>query len=50
MGVYRDQFLVPRNASGQPVDPYTGELHIQPEAVDIDLSGGLATGSGATAH
>lgn len=50
LGVYRDQFLVPRNASGQPVDPYTGELYIQPEAVDIDLSGGLATGSGATAH
>lgn len=50
LGVYRDQFLVPRNASGQPVDPYTGELYIKPQMAESHLHEDLSRGSGAVAH
>lgn len=50
LGVYRDQDLIPRNALGQVVDPFTGELWVEPETVHIDLSGDLARGSGAVAR
>lgn len=50
LGIYRDQNRVCRNSEGVRVDPFTGELWVEPETVHIDLSGGLATGSGATAH
>ncbi|MBQ6787005.1 MAG: hypothetical protein IJO85_04700 [Lachnospiraceae bacterium] len=49
-GIYLDETGAARNANGQEVSIITGELYVEPETVHIDLSGGLATGSGATAH
>ncbi len=37
LGIYEDQFTVPRNASGQPVDPFTGELYIKPQMAESYL-------------
>ena len=49
-GIYKDQYGQFRNSSGQVVDPFDGEIWVQPEPIEIDLSGDLARGSGAVAR
>ncbi|MBQ3163191.1 MAG: hypothetical protein IJC02_01430 [Lachnospiraceae bacterium] len=50
IGVYEDQHGIPRNALGQEVDPFTGELWVEPEVYTPDLSKPLPSGSGVRVY
>ena len=49
LGIYEDQNHIPRNAQGQEVDPFTGEVWVEPDVYTPPL-GGKTYGSGAVAH
>ena len=49
LGIYEDQEGITYNKNGQKVDPYTGEVWVEPDVYTPPL-GGKTYGSGAVAH
>lgn len=46
LGIYRDQEGIAYNSNGQQVDPFTGELWVEPEIDYGNMGCGLSSGSG----
>lgn len=46
LGIYRDQEGIAYNSNGQQVDPFTGEVWVEPEVDYGNMGCGLSSGSG----